>query len=68
MLFPMIVAVKVVASSASIIVHYIHVHVASQNTLEISLGHEYKIVNWLYLYKVSTILSLNGSKLRTSFV
>ena len=49
-LFPMIVAVKVVASSASIIVHYTRVHVASQNTLEISLGHEYKIVDWLYLY------------------
>ena len=42
MLFPMIVAVKVVTSSVSIIVHYTHVHVASQNTSEISLGHEYK--------------------------
>ena len=42
MLFLIIVAVKVVASSASIIVYYTHVPVVSENTSETSLGHEYK--------------------------
>ena len=64
----MITAVKVVASSASIIIHYthVHVHVASQNTSEIdlSLGHEYTNCQ-LALYKVSTIRFYQyGSKLQ----
>ena len=49
----LIVAVKVVSSSASIIVHYTHVHVASQNTSEISLGDEYKILSIGSIYMKS---------------